>query len=95
MLACYRNFPYCIAGTSRILQGRFRPDSDSSFVTVGQKHVKFWTVAGSQLVPKKAVIGSNETVKLQTMVSIAFAAGDVTYTGCITGEIFFQRMTQR
>lgn len=66
------------ASNSRIFQAEFRPDSDSQFVTVGVKHVKFWMITGSQLVGKKGVIGHIENVstqpKMQTMLSIAFSA---------------------
>lgn len=56
----------------------FRPDSDSQFVTVGVKHVKFWTVAGSQLLGKRGLLKRSCTnpqeSKMQTMLSIAFGA---------------------
>ena len=76
------------ASSSRIFQAEFRPDSDSHFVTVGVKHVKFWTIAGNQLVGKKGVIGHIENVatqpQMQTMLSIAFSAVSIT-------EGFFDR----
>lgn len=52
----------------------FRPDSDTQFVSVGVKHMKFWTLAGSALLYKKGVIGSVEAAKMQTMLSVAFGA---------------------
>lgn len=52
----------------------FRPDSDTQFVSVGVKHMKFWTLAGSALLYKKGVIGSLEAAKMQTMLSVAFGA---------------------
>lgn len=52
----------------------FRPDSDTQFVSVGVKHMKFWTLAGSALLYKKGVIGSMEAAKMQTMLSVAFGA---------------------
>ena len=64
--------------TQRIFHGEFRPDSDSQFVTVGVKHVKFWTVAGGALVGRKGLLakvdGSADIVKMQTMLSLAFGA---------------------
>ena len=64
--------------TSRIFQAEFRPDSDNHFVTVGVKHVKFWTIAGNQLIGKKGVMGhlDNSTAppQMQTMLSIAFSS---------------------
>ena len=62
----------------RIFRAEFRPDSDSQFVTVGVKHVKFWTVAGSQLVGKRGILTNagvgQDVQKLQTMLSIGFGA---------------------
>ena len=52
----------------------FRPDSDTQFVSVGVKHLKVWTLAGSALLYKKGVIGSMEAAKMQTMLSVAFGA---------------------
>ncbi len=62
----------------RIFHAEFRPDSDTSFVTVGVKHVKFWSIAGGELVGKKGVLAnvadSAEEPKMQTMLSIAFGS---------------------
>lgn len=65
----------------------FRPDSDSQLVSVGVKHVRFWTLVGSTLLPKRAVINRSPSsalmqnngnvaanVRMQTMLSIAFGA---------------------
>lgn len=58
----------------RIFVVEFRPDSDTQFVSVGVKHMKFWTLAGSALLYKKGIIGSMEAAKMQTMLSVAFGA---------------------
>lgn len=58
----------------RIFVVEFRPDSDTQFVSVGVKHMKFWALAGSALLYKKGVIGSMEAAKMQTMLSVAFGA---------------------
>jgi len=52
----------------------FRPDSDTQFVSVGIKHIKFWTLVGGSLMYKKGVIGSVEDGRMQTMLSVAFGA---------------------
>lgn len=56
----------------RIFVVEFRPDSDSQFVSVGIKHVKFWTLAGGALMYKKGVVGTVEDGRMQTMLSVAF-----------------------
>ena len=60
---------------NRIFHIQFRPDSTNKFVTVGVKHVRFWSLAGSKLLSKKGVvnIGPGSVYKMQTMLSIAFA----------------------
>lgn len=66
--------------TERIFVAEFRPDSDSQFVTCGVKHVKFWTLAGGQLVGKRGLInapqgeGDDSQLRMQTMLSVAFGA---------------------
>ena len=67
--------------TQRIFVAEFRPDSDVKFVTCGVKHVMFWNLAGGQLVGKRGVLtkpddgeDSDTALKLQTMLSVAFAA---------------------
>lgn len=83
----YTSFTVCILGSKiasgpghnqRIFYAEFRPDSDSHFVTVGVKHVKFWSILGSQLTGKKGVLMQvpevSEMPKMHTMLSIAFGA---------------------
>lgn len=60
--------------TERIFVVEFRPDSDTQFVSVGIKHIKFWTLVGGSLMYKKGVIGSVEDSRMQTMLSVAFGA---------------------
>ena len=61
---------------NRIFKAMFRPDSDTVFVSVGFKHISFWSVAGSELIKQKGVLtGWDSTTKLKkrpTMLSIAF-----------------------
>lgn len=60
----------------RVFKASFRPDSDSIFVSVGFKHIRFWSVAGSELISKKGVIpeevNSASKRKMPTMLSIGF-----------------------
>lgn len=60
--------------TQRIFVAEFRPDSDTQFVSVGIKHVRFWTLAGRALLSKKGVLSSIEDARMQTMLSVAFGA---------------------
>ena len=69
------------AHSQRIFRAEFRPDSDTQFVTVGVKHVKFWSVAGGQLMGKRGILGKVDMPagvaspqKMQTMLSLAFGA---------------------
>lgn len=64
--------------SQRIFSAEFRPDSDSQFVSVGVKHVKFWSVTGNELTGKKGILTSAgtgaSTKKMQTMLCVAFGA---------------------
>lgn len=75
----------------RIFVVEFRPDSDTQFVSVGIKHIKFWTLVGGSLMYKKGVIGSVEDGRMQTMLSVAFGANNLTFTGAINGDVFVWR----
>ncbi|KAL7841818.1 hypothetical protein SRHO_G00255090, partial [Serrasalmus rhombeus] len=75
----------------RIFVAEFRPDSDSQFVSVGIKHVKFWTLAGGSLMYKKGVVGLLEDARMQTMLSVAFGANNLTFTGAINGDVYVWR----
>lgn len=63
-----------VGHTQRIFVAEFRPDSDIHFVSVGIKHVRFWTLAGRALLSKKGVLSSIEDARMQTMLSVAFGA---------------------
>ena len=62
---------------NRVFRAMFRPDSDTTFVSVGFKHVHFWSVAGAELIKKKGVItdydkSGRKLKKMPTMLSLAF-----------------------
>uniref|UniRef100_A0A8C6PPY8 EMAP like 5 n=1 Tax=Nothobranchius furzeri TaxID=105023 RepID=A0A8C6PPY8_NOTFU len=76
-----------IGHTQRIFVAEFRPDSDTHFVSVGIKHVRFWTLAGRALLSKKGVLSSLEDARMQTMLSVAFGANNLTFTGTISGDV--------
>ena len=60
---------------NRIFHVQFRPDSTNKFVTVGVKHVRFWSLTGSRLLSKRGVVNMSpgSDYRMQTMLSIAFA----------------------
>ncbi|XP_070984031.1 echinoderm microtubule-associated protein-like 5 [Oncorhynchus clarkii lewisi] len=71
----------------RIFVAEFRPDSDTQFVSVGVKHVRFWTLAGRALLSKKGMMSNIEDARMQTMLSVAFGANNLTFTGTISGDV--------
>ncbi|XP_047458383.1 echinoderm microtubule-associated protein-like 6 isoform X2 [Mugil cephalus] len=75
----------------RIFVVEFRPDSDSQFVSVGIKHVKFWTLAGGALMYQKGAVRTVEDGRMQTMLSVAFGANNLTFTGAINGDVYVWR----
>ncbi|XP_055039416.1 echinoderm microtubule-associated protein-like 6 isoform X2 [Misgurnus anguillicaudatus] len=75
----------------RIFVVEFRPDSDTQFVSVGIKHIKFWTLVGGSLLYKKGVMGTVEDGRMQTMLSVAFGANNLTFTGAINGDVYVWR----
>ncbi|XP_077381857.1 echinoderm microtubule-associated protein-like 6 isoform X7 [Festucalex cinctus] len=75
----------------RIFAVEFRPDSDSQFVSVGVKHIKFWTLAGGALLYKKGVLGAVDDARMQTMLAVAFGANNLTFTGAINGDVYVWR----
>ncbi|XP_055878559.1 echinoderm microtubule-associated protein-like 6 isoform X2 [Biomphalaria glabrata] len=77
--------------TQRIFRAEFRPDSDTQLVSVGVKHVKFWSVVGGELLGKRGVLAKTDTVsnpKMQTMLSLAFGTNNMTYTGALSGDVY-------
>lgn len=75
-----------IGHTQRIFVAEFRPDSDTHFVSVGIKHVRFWTLAGRALLSKKGVLSSIEDARMQTMLSVAFGAVSLLQPQCHTSN---------
>uniref|UniRef100_A0A2K6G4N4 EMAP like 5 n=1 Tax=Propithecus coquereli TaxID=379532 RepID=A0A2K6G4N4_PROCO len=71
----------------RIFVAEFRPDSDTQFVSVGVKHVKFWTLVGRALLSKKGLLSTLQDARMQTMLAVAFGANNLTFTGTISGDV--------
>ena len=56
------------------------------FVTVGVKHCRFWTVAGSTLLSKRAILGRDH--KMTTMLAVAFGPDGMTLTAAMNGDVW-------
>ena len=57
----------------RIFIAQFVPNSSTKFVSCGVKHVRFWSLVGTQLLSKKGYIPKTVDAAMQTMLSLAFA----------------------
>ncbi|XP_063080185.1 echinoderm microtubule-associated protein-like 5 [Engraulis encrasicolus] len=78
----------CVSGHSeRIFVAEFRPDSDVSLVACGVRHVRFWTLAGGALLSRRGVMSNIPDARMQTMLSLAFGASNLTFTGTISGDV--------
>ncbi|XP_068183951.1 echinoderm microtubule-associated protein-like 6 isoform X2 [Antennarius striatus] len=75
----------------RMFVAEFRPDSDSQFVSAGIKQVKFWTLVGGALMHRKGVVRTLEGGRMQTMLSVAFGASNLTFTGAVNGDVYVWR----
>ena len=55
-------------------------------VTVGDKHIKFWTVAGGGFTSKRGTFGT--VAPLDTMLCCAFAKDGSCYSGAANGKVY-------
>uniref|UniRef100_A0A672QM52 EMAP like 5 n=1 Tax=Sinocyclocheilus grahami TaxID=75366 RepID=A0A672QM52_SINGR len=58
----------------------------SKLVSCGVKHIKFWSLCGNALTPKRGVFGKNGD--LQTILCLACAKDEITYSGALNGDIY-------
>ncbi|OXB55335.1 hypothetical protein ASZ78_002506 [Callipepla squamata] len=58
----------------------------NKLVSCGVKHIKFWSLCGNSLTPKRGVFG--KTGDLQTILCLACARDEVTYSGALNGDIY-------
>lgn len=56
------------------------------FVTVGVKHIRFWTLAGATLLCKKGKVPKDG--KLTTMLAVAFGPDEMTFSAAMSGDIW-------
>ena len=66
---------------------KWNPFVSDQLVTVGIKHIKFWTQTGGGFTSKRGVFG--KVAKLDTMVCVTFGkTAEVVYTGGTCGKVF-------
>ena len=56
--------------------------NDTQFVTIGPKHIKFWTLTGRNLMAKRGIFGQQQ--KQEPLVSVTYAYANNQY--CVTGS---------
>eukprot|EP00163_Fabomonas_tropica_P034258 TRINITY_DN93_c0_g1_i1.p1 TRINITY_DN93_c0_g1~~TRINITY_DN93_c0_g1_i1.p1 ORF type:complete len:2052 (-),score=797.91 TRINITY_DN93_c0_g1_i1:729-6884(-) len=69
----------------RIFEVQYNPARDE-FVTIGVKHVAFWTFKHNVLKKKKGIFG--RVGPLQTMLTVMFDKDGTTYTGSLAGDVY-------
>ena len=65
---------------------QFNPHKENTIVSVGVKHITFWTLCGNALTPKKGVFG--KAGEIQTLLCLAFGPEDTTYAGTLSGDVY-------
>uniref|UniRef100_T1JGP8 WD repeat-containing protein 55 homolog n=1 Tax=Strigamia maritima TaxID=126957 RepID=T1JGP8_STRMM len=71
----------------RVFDAQFSPDSDTNFVSIGVKHVKFWSVLGAELRGRRG----RHVEPIPTFLSLTFGGNKTTLTGSWDGAIFVWR----
>uniref|UniRef100_G1KN37 EMAP like 5 n=1 Tax=Anolis carolinensis TaxID=28377 RepID=G1KN37_ANOCA len=72
--------------TDRIFDISWDLYQPNKLVSCGVKHIKFWNLCGNSLTPKRGVFG--KTGDLQTILCLACARDEVTYSGALNGDIY-------
>ncbi|KAJ4919988.1 hypothetical protein JOQ06_006466, partial [Pogonophryne albipinna] len=72
--------------SDRIFDVAWDPIQTSRLVSCGVKHIKFWTLCGNALTPKKGVFG--KTGDLQTILCVSTAKEELTYSGALNGDVY-------
>ena len=65
---------------------QFSPYEGNRIVSCGAKHIKFWTLSGNTLNGKRGIYG--KAGSMQTHLSLAFAEGQVTFSGAKNGDVY-------
>uniref|UniRef100_A0A8C1QI80 EMAP like 6 n=1 Tax=Cyprinus carpio TaxID=7962 RepID=A0A8C1QI80_CYPCA len=72
--------------SDRIFDISWDPFLPHRLVSCGVKHIKFWALCGNALTPKRGIFG--KTGDLQTILCLATAKDEVTYSGALNGDIY-------
>nr|KAG5687806.1 hypothetical protein BaRGS_005436 [Batillaria attramentaria] len=72
--------------SDKVFDIQFHPFKDNTIVSCGVKHIKFWSLSGNTLTPKKGVFG--KVGDIQTMLCLAFGADGATYSGTLSGDVY-------
>uniref|UniRef100_A0A8C6S538 EMAP like 6 n=1 Tax=Neogobius melanostomus TaxID=47308 RepID=A0A8C6S538_9GOBI len=72
--------------SDRIFDICWDPFQQNRLVSCGVKHIKFWALCGNALTPKRGIFG--KTGDLQTILCVASAKDDLTYSGALNGDIY-------
>ncbi|CAM2111020.1 unnamed protein product [Caretta caretta] len=72
--------------SDRIFDISWDPYQPNRMVSCGVKHIKFWTLCGNALTAKRGIFG--KTGDLQTILCLAYAKEDITYSGALNGDIY-------
>uniref|UniRef100_A0A3Q1BB23 HELP domain-containing protein n=1 Tax=Amphiprion ocellaris TaxID=80972 RepID=A0A3Q1BB23_AMPOC len=72
--------------SDRIFDICWDPFQQNRLVSCGVKHIKFWSLCGNALTPKRGIFG--KTGDLQTILCVASAKDDITYSGALNGDIY-------
>ncbi|PWA28193.1 hypothetical protein CCH79_00020518, partial [Gambusia affinis] len=72
--------------SDRIFDVCWDPFQTSRLVSCGVKHIKFWTLCGNALTPKRGIFG--KTGDLQTILCVSAAKDELTYSGALNGDIY-------
>uniref|UniRef100_A0A3P9P894 EMAP like 6 n=1 Tax=Poecilia reticulata TaxID=8081 RepID=A0A3P9P894_POERE len=72
--------------SDRIFDVCWDPFQQNRLVSCGVKHIKFWSLCGNALTPKRGIFG--KTGDLQTILCVASAKDDITYSGALNGDVY-------
>ncbi|ESO87658.1 hypothetical protein LOTGIDRAFT_166239 [Lottia gigantea] len=72
--------------SDKVFDVQFHPYMDNTIVSCGVKHIKFWTLCGNALTPKKGIFG--KIGEIQTILCLAFGPGNITYSGTLAGDVY-------